>query len=200
MNRHHNTSGLILAGGKAQRMGGNDKGLIELNGRAMIEHVIDGLQPQVQTILINANRNVDTYKKYGFKVLEDRLEDFQGPLAGFASGMEHCKTDYIATVPCDGPFISPDYVDRLHKAVSSERAMICVADDGHRLQPVYALIHTSLLDSLMKFLATGDRKIDRWYESVNFAKADFSDVAEMFTNVNTPKELDEVGLNLSGQI
>lgn len=196
MNKHHNTSGLILAGGKAQRMGGNDKGLIELNGRPMIEHVIDGLKPQVETIMINANRNIEDYKLFGFDVLEDQLGDYQGPLAGFASGLEHCKTDYIVTAPCDGPFLTADYVSRLHKAAHPEGALISVAHDGNRLQPVYALIHTSLLKSLLDFLATGDRKIDRWYESEHYAMADFSDARKMFTNVNTPEELTDVSQTL----
>ena len=91
MNKYNNTAGLILAGGKAQRMGGNDKGLVELNGKAMVEYVIDGLKPQVHTILINANRNIKAYKQYGFDVLEDQLNDFQGPLAGFASGLGIAK-------------------------------------------------------------------------------------------------------------
>jgi molybdenum cofactor guanylyltransferase len=196
MNAYHNTSGLILAGGKAQRMGGNDKGLVELNGRPMIEHVIQGLKPQVETLMINANRNIDIYQDYGFNVLEDQLSDFQGPLAGFASGLKQCTTDYLVTAPCDGPFLSPDYVDRLHKAAQSENTFISVAHDGKRLQPVYALMHTNLLSSLLKFLATGDRKIDRWYESERYAIADFSDACEMFTNVNTPQELTEVSHSL----
>ena len=197
MNKYNNTAGLILAGGKAQRMGGNDKGLIKLNGRAMIEYVIDGLKPQVSTILINANRNTDLYKQYGFDVLEDQLNDFQGPLAGFASGLEHCQTDYIVTAPCDGPFISPDYVDRLHIAANKQKSLISVAFDGKRLQPVYALLHKSLLASLMKFLQSGDRKIDRWYEQEHYAKANFSDSKEMFTNVNTPEELNAVSKNIT---
>ena len=177
-------------------MGGNDKGLIELNGQPMIQHVIDGLKPQVKTIMINANRNLDKYKKFGFDVLEDQLSDYQGPLAGFASGLEHCETDYIVTAPCDGPFLSSDYVDRLHKAAQDEKTMLCVAHDGKRLQPVYALIHKCLLKSLLDFLASGDRKIDRWYESEHFATADFSDDSKMFTNVNTPNELTNVGQTL----
>ena len=197
MNMHNNTAGLILAGGKAQRMGGNDKGLLELNGRAMIEYVINGLKPQVSTLLINANRNIETYKQYGFDVLEDQLNDFQGPLAGFASGLDHCPTDYIVTAPCDGPYICSDYVERLHNAAAKENTSISVAYDGKRLQPVYALIHKKHLPSLMKFLASGDRKIDRWYEQEHYAKADFSDSLEMFTNVNTLEELSEVSQQLN---
>ena len=178
-------------------MGGNDKGLIELNGRPMIAHVIDGLKPQVETIMINANRNIEIYKNFGYDVLKDQLGDYQGPLAGFASGLEHCRTEYLVTAPCDGPFLSEDYVGRLHRAALDQNARISVAHDGQRLQPVYALIHASLLPTLLDFLSTGDRKIDRWYESAHYAKADFSDNHKMFTNVNTPEELTDVSQTLT---
>ena len=104
INIRDNITGLILAGGQARRMGGTDKGLIQLAGRTMIGHIIDALQPQVSTILINANRNRDSYESYGYPVIEDKIGNFQGPLAGMACGLEHCTTDYIVTVPCDGPF------------------------------------------------------------------------------------------------
>ena len=200
MTKYHDTSGLILAGGKAQRMGGIDKGLIELNGRAMITHIIDTLQPQVEKILINANRNLEQYGTFGLEVTTDESGDFQGPLAGFASGLRHCKTDFIATAPCDGPFLVADYVHRLHTAAQENDTLISVAFDGERLQPVYALIHKNLLPSLLQFLTSDERKIDRWYAQQTFAKADFSDVPEMFINVNTPADLQAAAKNLRTKI
>ena len=192
MIKHDDTAGLILAGGKAQRMGGNDKGLIELHGQAMIRYIIDALRPQVNHIMINANRNIDQYSKFGYLVVKDNINDYQGPLAGFASGLTHCPVDYIATAPCDGPFLASDYVDRLKTAAINNDTNLSVAFDGQRLQPVYALIHKDLLSSLLQFLAAGDRKIDRWYEQHAFAKADFSDISSMFTNINTPQDLQDV--------
>lgn len=196
MIKYHDTAGLILAGGRAQRMGGEDKGLIELNGRAMISYIIDTLQPQVEEILINANRNLEQYGAFGHQVITDENNDFQGPLAGFASGLHHCQTDFIVTTPCDGPFLAYDYVHRLHMAAQKSDSKISVAFDGERLQPVYALIHKNLLPDLLAFLSSGDRKIDRWYAQHAFAKADFSDIAEMFTNINTPADLQAVANNL----
>ena len=193
---HDNISGLILAGGRAQRMGGEDKGLVLLNGQAMIEYVLTSLAPQVQSVAINANRSVDQYQAYGHPVIRDELSDFQGPLAGFASGLKQCSTDYMVTAPCDGPLLCNDYVQRLHQSAVAQGAQISVASDGKRLQPVYALLHQSLLPSLLDFLARGDRKIDLWYQQEGYAECDFSDRSDIFTNVNSREDLTNLGQQL----
>lgn len=196
MYSHDNISGLILAGGRAQRMGGEDKGLVLLNGQAMIEYVLASLAPQVQSVAINANRSLEQYQAYGHPVIRDELSDFQGPLAGFASGLKQCTTDYMVTAPCDGPLLCDDYVQRLHQSAVAKGAHISVASDGKRLQPVYALLHQSLLPSLLDFLARGDRKIDLWYRQEGYAECDFSDRSDIFTNVNSREDLTNLGQQL----
>lgn len=186
---HNNVTGLILAGGQARRMGGTDKGLVTIDGRSMISYIIDALTPQVATVIINANRNLGQYRAYGYPVVSDEIANYQGPLAGMASGLKHCQTDYIATVPCDGPILPDNYVDILLQAASHDGSQLSVGYDGNRLQPVYALIHKSLLEDLNQFLNSGERKIDRWYEKHSYARADFSTTPEMFTNINTPADL-----------
>jgi len=181
-------TGVILAGGKARRMGGIDKGLVSINDRPMIAWVIDALRPQVAEVLINANRNHDRYAEFGCPVVADGDRDFRGPLAGFESGMRSARTPYIVVVPCDSPLICDDLVSRLHAAVSGERARIAVAHDGQRLQPVFAMLDRTLLDDLAAYLECGGRKIDRWYEQHGFATVDFSDVAGTFVNVNAPED------------
>lgn len=179
---------LILAGGMGRRMGGQDKGQIQLNGQPLIEIVLNAIRPQVNTILINANRHESEYAQYDYPVISDELDGYQGPLAGFAAGLQNSSTPFIVTLPCDGPLIAPDLVARLIKAIEFEEAEIAVAHDGQRLQPVYALLHQRLLASLQDFLASGDRKIDRWYAQHRMALADFSDVPETFVNINTPED------------
>ncbi len=181
-------SAVILAGGKGRRMGGQDKGQLELHGRPLIEYVLDIIRPQVNTILINANRHQAEYARYGYMVVPDLLPGYQGPLAGFATGMRAAATPYIVTLPCDGPFSPPDLVKRLATALQKESADIAVAHDGDRLQPVYALIPVRLSANLEAFLAAGERKIDRWYAKHKMAEADFSDVAHTFRNINTPQD------------
>ncbi|WP_020560031.1 bifunctional molybdopterin-guanine dinucleotide biosynthesis adaptor protein MobB/molybdopterin molybdotransferase MoeA [Thiofilum flexile] len=181
-------SGVILAGGRGSRMGGQDKGLLELNGRPLVEYLLAALQPQVDTILINANRNQARYQHYHYPVISDELSDYQGPLAGFAAAMQVANTDYILTIPCDAPELAPDTVTRLWEALQEQQADIAVAHDGERLQPVHALIPVSLLPSLQAFLAQGDRKIDLWYAQHRVALADFSACRSMFRNINTPEE------------
>jgi molybdenum cofactor guanylyltransferase len=179
---------VILAGGQGRRMGGQDKGLIDFNGQPLIRILVDKLCDQSVSILINANRNQQQYETYGYPVIGDQLENFQGPLAGFAAAMQMVNTQFILTLPCDSPLLIDDYVQRFITAQNQTDAPICVADDGERLQPVHALIRVDLLDSLQQFLHSGDRKIDRWYAQHNFAKTDFSDSVEMFRNINTPED------------
>jgi len=195
---NENVTGMILAGGKARRMGGLDKGLVELNGQAMIQYVLDVLKPQVKQILINANRNVSAYKKFGYPVVSDQLEDFQGPLAGIAASMEVAETKYICTCPCDGPLIAKDLVSRLFSEVNKDNdTKIAVAHDGKRLQPVYALIDCELLTSLIDYLKSGERKIDRWYTQHNFKAVDFSDRQDCFININTPEDQQTISQQLA---
>jgi len=183
---------VILAGGLARRMSGQDKGLIEINGRAMIEHIITALTPQVGSILINANRNLDQYRRYAYPVIEDMMGEFFGPLVGMASGMQASNTDYLLTVPCDSPFIPPVLAERLFRELEDKRADISVAHDSTRMQPVFALLRKGLLPSLMTYLEDGGRKIDTWYAEHRLARTDFSDWPDAFININTPDDKESV--------
>jgi molybdenum cofactor guanylyltransferase len=185
--------GTILAGGRARRMGGADKGLLELGGRPLIEWVIEALLPQVDRLVINANRNAERYAAYGFPVIADAMPDYQGPLAGLAAAMDHAAgAGSILTVPCDSPVVPPDIVARLSAALARGDAELAVAHDGERLQPVHALVPVTLRGSLAAFLAAGERKVDLWYARHRVAVADFSDCRDCFANLNRPRDLDEL--------
>jgi molybdenum cofactor guanylyltransferase len=189
--REHITA-VIVAGGKGRRLGGQDKGLVRYQGKALIEHVLTRIKPQLDTIIINANRNQDVYARYGFPVISDEMRDFQGPLAGFASAMKFVSTDYILTLPCDGPSLPADLVERMLKQLNpcaAQTDCIAVAHDGIRIQPVYALIPVSLLESLENFLASGERKIDLWYAKHKNMLVDFSDNKVAFLNINYKEQL-----------
>jgi molybdenum cofactor guanylyltransferase len=189
---HDDITGVILAGGRAQRMGGVDKGLIILNGKPMIEHVIATLRAEIDNLLINANRNQEQYAAFGYPVIPDIMDGYLGPLAGIASGMRAASTPYIVTAPCDSPLIASNLVQRLHAALTREGADISVAHDGERMHPVFALMRRDLLPSLLDFLDTGQRKIDRWYAQHRLAVAFFRDQPEAFRNVNSPEERAEL--------
>lgn len=189
-------TGGILAGGRATRMGGVDKGLVVLAGRAMVEYVLDSLRPQTAQVLVNANRSLNQYARYGVPVVADRQEGFLGPLAGMASMMEAARTPWLLTSPCDSPQVPHDLGPRLWQAVREQQADIAVAHSGERLEPVFALIRCALLDSLLAYLQSGERKIDRWYRQHRLAVADFSDSPQMFVNVNTLVERDDLAARL----
>jgi len=185
---HKDITAIILAGGQGRRMGGEDKGLIQFDGKPIIEILIEKLKQQQIEIIINANRNHAQYQSYGLPVISDELENFQGPLAGFATAMKSVSTDYILTLPCDGPFLAGNFVDLFIETQANTQSPICVADDGERLQPVYALIDTGLITSLTDFLERGDRKIDRWYAQHDYSRVDFSNQKNMFGNINRPED------------
>ena len=179
---------VILAGGMARRMGGDDKGLVELNGEAMIKHTIDRIKPQVKEILINANRNQTRYAEFGFKVISDEHSGFLGPLAGMITAMGQTDADYLLVVPCDCPLLPLDLVPRMLAVIEAEKAEIAVASDGEYEQPVVLLLKPSLRDSMKAFLEAGERKVDFWYIKHHFVVATFADQPNAFVNVNTPEQ------------
>ncbi|PSW06207.1 molybdenum cofactor guanylyltransferase MobA [Photobacterium lipolyticum] len=185
------TSWVILAGGQASRMGGNDKGLVELAGKAMIEHVIEALKTQTSSIAINANRNCDRYQAYG-SVFGDHIQNYPGPLGGMHAALHHKDNEWIGFVPCDCPRLPSDLVTRMANACQ-EDTDIAVAHDGDHIQPVVTLVNRRILPKLEAFLANGDRKIILLYRQCNMITVDFSDQPNAFANLNTPEELQQFG-------
>jgi molybdenum cofactor guanylyltransferase len=192
-------TGVVLAGGRALRMGGEDKGLIPLDGESMVVHALERLRPQVGAVLINANRNRERYAELGgCDVVADADGDFAGPLAGMASAMQRAETRYILTVPCDSPLLAPNLAERLFGALADDDAQISVAHDGTRMQPVFALLECALRGSIVNYLTAGGRKIDTWYAEQRLALADFEDQPDMFLNINTPEDRDLLEERLAG--
>ena len=188
---------VILAGGRARRMHGEDKGLVELLGRPLLDYSIAGLRPQVEHILVNANRNLARYREFGYPVIEDSMGDYCGPLAGMASAMQVAGTPLLLTVPCDSPFVPAQLAERLHSAMMEADADISVAHDGKRLQQMYALLRCALLPDLQLYLDNGGRKVDAWYAQQRMALADFSTAPDAFLNLNTPRDMQAIEARLA---
>ncbi len=188
-------TGLILAGGRGSRMGGVDKGLQNFHSMPLAMHALLRLAPQVGEVMINANRNLGAYEALGAPVWPDALPDFAGPLAGFLAGLEHCETRYLVTVPCDSPLFPLDLVARLAGALQrddAEMAMATSLKDGvQRTQPVFCLMKTELMESLVRFTHDGQRKIDRWTAQHRCVEVPFDD-PQAFANANTLAELQQL--------
>ena len=188
-------TGLVLAGGRGARMGGVDKGLQAHHGMPLAMHALLRLTPQVGQLMINANRNLGAYESMGVPVWPDTIPDYAGPLAGFLTGLERCETPYLVTVPCDSPFFPADLVERLAAALEADEAEIAVAATREggavRTHPVFCLMKTELMESLIRFTHAGERKIDRWTAGHRVAQVLFDDPAA-FANANTPAELQEL--------
>ncbi|MDX1434387.1 MAG: molybdenum cofactor guanylyltransferase MobA [Gammaproteobacteria bacterium] len=193
-------TGVVLAGGRARRMGGEDKGLVLVDGEAMVVHALKGLGAQVGALIVNANRNRERYAELaGCEVVADADASFAGPLAGMASAMRKAATRYVLTVPCDSPLLAADLAARLYAALDAGQAEIAVAHDGARMQPVFALLERALLESIEDYLGAGGRKIDTWYAQRRVALADFGDHPDMFLNINTPEDRDRLEQRLAAR-
>ena len=193
-------TGVILAGGLGRRMGGVDKGLVAFRGRPMVAQVIERLAPQVDEILINANRNTEQYAAFGYRVIADAIEGYAGPLAGLERGLAEARHDLVATAPCDSPFLPADLIDRLLGAMTNAAADLAVARTGDQPHPVFCLCKRGLHAHLRAYLGAGGRKIDAWYATLAVIEVAFDDQAAAFSNINTPEELSAHSGGTSGNL
>jgi molybdopterin-guanine dinucleotide biosynthesis protein A len=185
-------TGVILAGGLGRRMGGADKGLVSFLGQPMVAHVAQRLSPQVDEILINANREIAKYEALGYPVIADDIAGFAGPLAGLHKGMREALSTHVLTVPCDSPLLPMDLAERLMSALIESEADLAVAKTGTQAHPVFCLCRKSLAANLEEFLQSGGRKIDTWYGTLKVAEVAFDDNPRAFANINTVEELCEL--------
>jgi molybdopterin-guanine dinucleotide biosynthesis protein A len=196
--------GLVLAGGLARRMGGGDKPLRLLDGRPMLDHVIERLRPQVAAVAINANGDAGRFAAYGAPVIADTLPEYPGPLAGVLAGMEWAAEQrpdlpWLLTVPGDGPFLPRDLAARLRAAREAAGVPMACAASGGFTHPPVGLWPVSLRGELRAALLAGERKIDRWTARFGIAHAEWpTEPLDPFFNANTPEELAEAEALLRG--
>ena len=189
-------TGLILAGGRGARMGGADKGLQALRGMPLVTHVMRRLSPQVATLLISANRNLERYRALSATVVCDDLPDFAGPLAGILAGLRAATTEFVVTAPCDSPLLPTDLVARLAAGLQDRPgAEVAVAVTPYagqwRVQPAFMMVPRTLADDLADYLGAGERKIQTWLARHTIAQVPFDD-ERPFYNINTLEELNDI--------
>ncbi len=170
-------------------MSGKDKGLIPLQGRPIVEHVLARIRPQVDQVVINANRNRETYGDLGWPVISDHDCNYRGPLSGIATVMQTLDSNWFVCVPCDAPLLPADLVGRLHDVLENTAATCAVAHSGESIQPVFALFKNSAEPALSEFVQSGESKVRLWHEQNGSMIVDFSDNPEAFLNINTPAQL-----------
>ena len=185
-------SAVLLAGGQGSRMGGIDKGLVELAGRPMAAHALARLAPQVDELLINANQNRERWRTFGYPVFSDDFGGaggFCGPLAGLQAALMRARHPLVLSVPCDSPFLPTDLVARLAHALHASAAQLAVATTAGRAHPVFCLCRRELAPQLADFLATGGRKVGAWHSTLRVVAVPFDDDPAAFRNINTAAEL-----------
>jgi molybdopterin-guanine dinucleotide biosynthesis protein A len=190
--------GVILAGGRAERMGGGDKGLRVVGGKAILARVIERVQPQVDALVLNANGDPARFAAFGLPVVPDSIPDFAGPLAGVLAGLDltaanHPQAQFVVTVPADGPFVPRDLVRHLADTLTIEDAEVVTAASGAQTYPVVGLWPVRLRQALHEALTKeGIHKIDAWTRRFRRAVATFpSEPVDPFFNANTPEQLAE---------
>jgi molybdenum cofactor guanylyltransferase len=183
-------SGIILAGGRGSRAGGVDKGLLPWRQATRVEAVLEGLQPQVDDIIISANRNLHRYRELGYTVVEDKLPDYQGPLAGIAACLAQCRHPLVIVVPCDSPRLPQDLAARLLAPFEDEGIDLSFASDGVRGQYLFTAIRQTCRPSLLECLADGERSVRAWHRRLHCKVVDFSDRADFFKNLNDATSLE----------
>ncbi len=176
-------------------MGGVDKGLVAFHEKPLIAHAIERFAPQVSAVILNVNRSQAAYAAFNFPLVSDELSGFAGPLAGLAAGMHylntHClaqSSDWVATVPCDSPFLPLDLVAKLAASANEHHSAVAVARTASGAQPVFALYQIGLLSNLQSFFATGKRQIVMLTTPQDAIFVDFFQ-ENAFANINTVAEL-----------
>lgn len=183
-------TGVLLAGGRAERMGGRDKGLLPLAGQPLIAYGVRRLRPQVAELLISANRHQEIYQTFGCRVIsDDPALRFRGPLAGILTAINAARTPYLLTAPCDSPFLPADYAQRMWAGLTSQNATVSVGFSEGCWQPVFALLPVALRDDLAEWLAMDRGGVGRWLQQYQPAPVEFADCPALFCNANTPEEL-----------
>jgi len=180
---------VVLAGGRGSRLGDQDKGLLQWQGKPFIEHILNNIETATHNILINANRNAEQYRQYDYPVICDEIQDYAGPLAGMHAALSAANTPFILTLPCDAPYTTSAVIEQFCEAHANQQQSLYVASTDDGLQPVYAMINVSLADNLAQYLAEGNRKTQAWMMENNAQVVHFDERVTSFMNVNTETEL-----------
>jgi molybdopterin-guanine dinucleotide biosynthesis protein A len=186
--------GVILAGGKATRMGGGDKGLLPLGEGTILDQVMSRLSPQVAGMALNANGDAARFAVLGMPVLADSIEGHPGPLAGVLAGLDWAAglgAESIVTVAADTPFFPCDLVPRLQLAAEGMESPLALAATPDGRQPTFGLWPVALRDDLRAALQEGLRKVVMWTDRHGGREALFDEAGEPFFNVNTPEDLEK---------
>lgn len=188
-------TGVILAGGRGTRMGGVEKGLLDWLGRPLIARLIEDLAPQVDRLLINANRAHERYAAFGLPLIaDDPRHAGLGPLAGVHAALTAVETGRVVCVPCDLPGLPEDLVSRFLAASTGQGAPLVMAATGARLHPTVCLVDASFRSALQDSLQRGEHAAWRWFAAHRVRLVDFGASGPLARNLNTPGDLAALGM------
>jgi molybdopterin-guanine dinucleotide biosynthesis protein A len=179
---------VILCGGAGQRLGGDDKPLVEHNGRPLIEFILEELEPVCAHVLISANRNLDVYQHYG-QVITDGDAD-RGPLEGIACCLERLPTPWAFVCPGDAPFVTAEILRRLYTSLANTELRMAIAHDGQRRQHLHVLLGAEFGPSIREYLLAGHHSVYGWQQDQDAIEVAMPDLAAAFVDLDEPGDLD----------
>ena len=186
-------SAIILAGGQGRRLGGKNKGLLNIKGETFVARLLSNLSTQTKTQIISANNDIVQYQQLNRTVIQDENDNYQGPLSGIISCQEEIRTDLILTLPCDSPLVPLNLTKKLLSSYNQNaQTRLCVVHDGERRQNLFMLFHRDLLQNMQQYFQSGERKVQNWIDQQDFIEVDFSDQAISFTNINKESDMSKL--------
>ena len=192
MDRQTKVTGVILAGGLARRMNRQDKGLILFKHRPLVSYAVEAMTAVANRTVINANRNIGSYREFGLPVISDQSDSFDGPLAGILSAMHYAESGIVLAMPCDSPFFNADHLTKLLESLTMHDVEVATAFDGERLHPVFLALNVELSSNLEDYLQRGQRKVENWIHQQKVVFTDYSKEPDIFININSIDELSEL--------
>jgi molybdenum cofactor guanylyltransferase len=176
---------LLLAGGRGQRMGGQDKGLILWKQRPLIAYVHDTVKPLTDDLIISCNRNLERYQAFADQLVSDEQQDFPGPLAGVLAGLSVARHEWLLVLACDAPRIDRELIQTLLEGAESGSSPLMVRQEG-QWQPMFSLIPVALLPALRDSWDQGERSLLRALKAHDLRALDCAADDLRLTNFNTP--------------
>lgn len=180
---------LILAGGRGQRMGGQDKGLLDWQGKPLVSYAAALARPFSDDLIISCNRNANVYADYADRLVQDDSPDFPGPLAGIRAGLVAARHSHLLVLPCDAPLLDAELLERLLLASAEAPDVVHMLRCGTQWEPLFSIIPVAMREPIELAWHQGDRSPRHVFSNLGLQAVDCPANDPRLANLNTPELL-----------